>query len=152
MSYVDKIFQLGNEVLAHFNRSPSMTLLASGTLGRAHYVSVLREIFHYVRENPGLQTLAGSRFRGERRAVLRKFYQHATSEIGHEQLAIADLKVLGVDTSRIPFENPLPTTLPLIAFPYYQIQCRNPIGYLGCMLFLEWMPTQSHSSRSHVIH
>lgn len=121
----------------------AMDFVISDKFQKKHYIEILKQIFHYTRENPQLQTLAGSRFRGHQRNIIKRFYQHAVSEIGHEQLAINDLNILGVDTSSIPYENPLPTTLPLTTFPIYQIMYRNPAGYLGSILFLEWMPTQS---------
>ena len=46
----------------------------------------------------------------------------------------------------IPRSLPLPTTIALTAFPFYQIQYHNPIGYLGYLYFLEFMPTQAGTS------
>ena len=63
------------------------------------------------------------------------------SEIGHDQLALDDLRSLGFDTEVIPRENPLPMTTALISFPFYAIQYRGPISYLGYLYFLEFLPT-----------
>jgi hypothetical protein len=43
----------------------------------------------------------------------------------------------------LPIQNPLPETAALIAFPFYQIQNLNPVGYLGYLYFLEFLPTGS---------
>ena len=54
-----------------------------------------------------------------------------------------DLNALAVDTSTLPFQNPLPETAALISFPFYQIHNLNPVGYLGYLYFLEFLPTGS---------
>lgn len=75
--------------------------------------------------------------------MVKRFFQHATAEIGHDQLALNDLKTLGEDVSRIPFEHPLPATLALLGYAFYQVQHLNPLGYLGYLFHLEFMPTQN---------
>jgi len=79
------------QVLDRFNQSPAMRRFLDGQIGIAHYKWMLRQIFHQVRENPQIQALATVSFRGAQRHVIRKFYIHATSEIGHDQLALNDL-------------------------------------------------------------
>jgi pyrroloquinoline quinone (PQQ) biosynthesis protein C len=63
-------------------------------------------------------------------------------EIGHDRMALDDLAALGGDVASIPLTNPLPTTIGLISFPFYQINYLDPVGYLGYLYFLEYMPTQ----------
>jgi hypothetical protein len=131
------------KALAAFAGSPGMTLLARGQATAAHYKATLREIYHYTKEDPQIQALAAVYFRGKDRATVKIFLKHATSEIGHDLMALEDLKTLGEDVSSIPTSLPLPTTIALTAFPFYQIQYHNPIGYLGYLYFLEYMPTQA---------
>jgi hypothetical protein len=128
-------------IIEDFNSSGPLKRLGSGNISIEHYKSVLRQIFHYSREDPQIQALTTIYFRGKQRQLIRKFYQHAISEIGHDQLALNDLRSLGEDVSQIPFERPLPATIALIAYPIYQIQFHNPVGYLGYLFFLEFMPT-----------
>src|SRR6185436_1375902 len=85
------------EALKEFTRSEAMDSVLSGAFGKIHYASVLKEIFHYVKEDPQLQALAAVYFRGSDRTMVKAFFQHAISEIGHEQMALADLKALGED-------------------------------------------------------
>lgn len=129
-------------VAKSFMVSQAMMRIAKGDITLAHYKSVLRQIFHHTRENPQLQALATVHFRGAQREMIKRFYQHAASEYGHDQLALNDLKVLGEDTSKIPTERPIPATSALLAFGFYQVQNLNPIGYLGYLFFLEFLPTQ----------
>lgn len=130
-------------VMEAFARSPAMRMLASGGVQLVHYKAVLREIYHYAKEDPQIQALAAVYFRGEDRRTVKMFLKHAVSEVGHELMALEDLKALGEDVSAIPTSLPLPTTIALTAFPFYQIQYHNPVGYLGYLYFLEYMPTQA---------
>jgi pyrroloquinoline quinone (PQQ) biosynthesis protein C len=86
-------------------------------------------------------------FRGHQRAAIKRFFRHAASEIGHDQLALEDLRELSAalpfNLDVLPFQNPLPETTALIAFPFYQIHNLNPVGYLGYLYFLEFLPTGS---------
>lgn len=120
-----------------------MVVEVPGSIRLPHYKAVLREIYHYSKEDPQIQALASVYFRGDDRATVKMFLKHATSEIGHDLMALEDLKSLGEDVTAIPTSLPLPTTIALTAFPFYQIQYHNPIGYLGYLYFLEYMPTQA---------
>lgn len=124
-----------------FMASPPLQRLKRRDLALAHYASYLRETYFYTREDPQIQALCTAWFRGGDRDMVKPFLQHATSEIGHDQLALDDLRSLGFDADSIPRENPLPMTTALISFPFYTIQYRGPISYLGYLYFLEFLPT-----------
>jgi pyrroloquinoline quinone (PQQ) biosynthesis protein C len=126
-----------------FLQSPGLRKLQEGRIGVEHYAAYLRQVFHHTRENPQIQALATVYFRGHQRAAIKRFFRHASSEIGHDQLALDDLKALGTETETLPFQNPLPETTALISFPFYQIHNLNPVGYLGYLYFLEFLPTAS---------
>jgi hypothetical protein len=126
-----------------FLRSSALRRISDGQFGVAHYASYLQQVFHHTRENPQIQALATVYFRGHQRAAIKRFFRHASSEIGHDQLALDDLVTLGVNTELLPYQNPLPETTALIAFAFYQIHNLNPIGYLGYLYFLEFLPTGS---------
>lgn len=132
-------------VATAFMNSQPLRRIAAGDITVAHYQAIMRQIFHHARENPQLQALATVYFRGPQRQAIRKFYQHAISEIGHDQLALNDLQTLGVDVSAIPYERPLPATSALLGYAFYQVQNLNPVGYLGYLFFLEFLPTQQGS-------
>jgi pyrroloquinoline quinone (PQQ) biosynthesis protein C len=131
-----------SSVIEDFNASPAVRRVLEGRLSIAHYQSILREIYHYAKEDPQIQALAAVHFRGKDRQFVKMFFKHATMEIGHDRMALDDLAALGVDVSSIPASNPLPATVALISFPFYQISYLNPVGYLGYLYFLEFMPTQ----------
>ena len=133
-------------ILAEFLQSNSMASLTRGEMTREEYRSVMKQIFHHTRENPQLQALATVYFRGRDRDMIKMFYNHATSEIGHDQLALNDYETLGGDASMVPYENPLPATSAMLAYGFYQIYNQNPIGYLGYLFFLEFSGTGAGDS------
>lgn len=124
-------------------KSEILERIRRGDFKKEHYIYLMKQIFHHARENPQIQAFATSFFRGEDRQHVKMFFRHATAEIGHDQLAAEDAKRCGADISNIEFEMPNPSTAALVAFAFYQIQFRNPIGYLGYLFFLEYTPVQS---------
>ena len=143
MNAIDSMSAAFQPVLGRFLASPAIRTLAAHKLALDHYKAMLREVFHYAKEDPQIQALAAVFFRGRDRESVKMFFKHATSEIGHDLMALEDLKSLGEDVTLISISNPLPTTIALTAFSFYQIQYMNPIGYLGYLYFLEFMPTQA---------
>ena len=142
MSPIQSVRAAFDDVMAVFNTSPAIHFLQSGNFTVAHYKSVLREIYHYTKEDPQLQALAAVYFRGSDRHMVKLFLRHAISEVGHDLAALGDLEALGESPQGVYIENPLPATTALTAFPFYWIHYQNPIGYLGYLYFLEHMPTQ----------
>ena len=126
-----------------FLSSQPIIELANGSMTKMQYRSILREQFHQVREHPQMHTALASKFHGKKRDYVKAFFDHASAEYGHEQLALNDYITLGGDASVVPYENPLPSTSALLSFGYYQINHLNPVGYLGYVFFLEFMPTSS---------
>jgi hypothetical protein len=141
MKTFDELRNAFASVQADFLESPGLRRLREGTISVSHYAGYLRQVFHHTRENPQIQALATVYFRGHQRDSIKRFFKHASSEIGHDQLALEDLRTLGADVQSLPYENPLPETTALIAFPFYQIHNLNPVGYLGYLYFLEFLPT-----------
>jgi pyrroloquinoline quinone (PQQ) biosynthesis protein C len=146
MGIFDELTAEFRAIQACFLNSPGLRRVQEGGIGVTHYAAYLMQVFHHTRENPQIQALATVYFRGHRRAAIKRFFCHASSEIGHEQLALDDLKALGMSVEALPFQNPLPQTTALISFPFYQIHNLNPVGYLGYLYFLEFLPTGSGSA------
>jgi hypothetical protein len=141
MSVFHELTAAFSSVRAAFLQSPGVMRLQERRIGAEHYAAYLSQVFHHTRENPQIQALATVYFRGQQRSAIKRFFRHASSEIGHDQLALDDLQELGAPVEALPFQNPLPETTALIAFPFYQIHNLNPVGYLGYLYFLEFLPT-----------
>lgn len=142
-SSFDSLLAVFDREFAKFNQSPAIQFLASDEFSPQHYASALREIYFYTRDNPQLQAWMTMFFRGSQRDAVKRVLGHAMSEVGHDELARDDLRAMGYDAEAVTKGNPLPSTIPLIAFPIMQLQHLNPIGYLGHVFFLEFMPTRS---------
>ena len=121
--------------------SRPMQMLASGEMTPDMYREIVREVFHYSRESPQLHAMAAIHFHGRERDMVKTFFNHATAEICHDQLALNDFITLGGDPTPVPYENPLPSTTALVGFAYYQMHRLNPLGFVGYIYFLEFLPT-----------
>jgi pyrroloquinoline quinone (PQQ) biosynthesis protein C len=116
--------------------------LEGGDITAAHYASYLQETYHQTGLNPQIQAAATLCFPGRPRDMVKKYYQHAISEISHDLLALDDLVTLGADRDTVISSTPLPATRALIAFPIYEMQYVSPLVYLGYLYHLEYLPTQ----------
>jgi pyrroloquinoline quinone (PQQ) biosynthesis protein C len=125
------------------NDTPWMRRLSSGDLALHHYKGYLQETYHHAGINPQIQAFCTMFLKGNPRTSVGQFFKHATSEIGHDLLALTDLQILGVDTKKVVNSKPLPATLAFNAFATHYIQFHHPIGYLGYLFHLEFLPTQS---------
>ncbi len=102
----------------------------------------MRQVFHQTRENPQIQALATARFRGDQRDLVRAFFYHATAEVGHDQLALDDIRAIGMSTEGIHEERPLPATFALLSSAFHMIEHHSPVAYLGYMFHLAYTPVQ----------
>lgn len=131
------------EVLPAFREHPAYRFIFSDQMSVAHYRSAMLEFAHYTRDNPQIQATAATYFRGVDRELVLAFYKHASAEIGHDQLAINDYRAVGGDAESVIDLNPLPSTSAFNGFIWHQIYHRNPVGYLGYLFFLEFLPTHA---------
>jgi len=138
-----------NVAYAKLSKSPAMQRLEKGDLKLEHYKGYLQETYHHAGINPQIQAYCSMFLKGNPREVVAQFYKHATSEIGHDLLALNDLCALGGNREAVIHSKPLPQTLGLNAFVTHYIQFHNPIGYLGYLFHLEFMPTQKGPSYLH---
>lgn len=116
--------------------------LREGSLDKRHYQALLREIYYNTRENPPSFAMMVWHLKGKKRDIAKRIYRHCAAEDGHHDLALADLRNLGVDVSGIPGGRPLPTTEAFLAFALYHVQHGNPLAYLGYVYHLEMLPAQ----------
>lgn len=129
--------------MALASQMPWMKDLSSGNVGLEHYKGFLIETYHNAGLNPQLQAFASIYIPGRPRALIKKFYQHAISEIGHDVLALNDLDALGVDKEFVICTKPLPITSAFYANATWGIQKFGVIYYLGYLFHLEFTPTQN---------
>jgi pyrroloquinoline quinone (PQQ) biosynthesis protein C len=102
----------------------------------------LRETYHNTYHNPKKMALFMAHLDSDKPQLEAKFLKHTAAEIGHDEMALSDLKVLGGDPDAVRRGRPLPSTEALTAFIVFQIQHRNPLAYLGYLYHLEAMPVR----------
>lgn len=139
---LDRILNAWREEMNVINKKPWMQRLQSGDFQIKNYKGFLLETYHHAGLNPQIQAFATMFFKDNPREMIGMFYKHATSEIGHDLLALSDLAALGEDAEKLKKTRPLPATVAFNAFPIMQIQLVNPIAYLGYLFHLEFLPTQ----------
>lgn len=132
--------------MAELHKNEWFQRLENADLSIEHYKSYLQETYHHAGQNPQIQAYCTIRFAPSERKLIKRFYQHAISEIAHDVLALNDLVQLGEPETTVIESNPLASTMALTAFGYYQAQFFPKTGYLGYLFHLEFMPTTSGHS------
>lgn len=115
--------------------------LEDGSFTKEHYIAFLAESYHNVTHNTKKMALFQAHIRTDRAALESRFLKHAATEIGHDAMALDDLRKLGADAEAVRNRRPLPSTEALTGFIVFQIQHRNPYAYLGYLYHLEALPT-----------
>lgn len=119
-------------------RRPFWGRIVSEGWDRAAYRRTMIQIFHYTRHNSLNQAAAAFRADPDDLALLRFIYGHAKEELGHERLALHDLRSLGLvaeDGSDI--DPPLPATDALINYLYGVVLRDGPVPRLGYSYWAE---------------
>ncbi len=143
---IERVKNCAKESMKYIANSRGFQKLSKGEVSINEYKQILQEIYYQTRETPGLMGQLGFALTGSRRAGIKMMYKHAVSEFGHEELALKDLAVLGVDRNEVVTKHPLPATSALIGYAHYQITRMNPVGFVGFIYFLEFLPSSSGKS------
>jgi pyrroloquinoline quinone (PQQ) biosynthesis protein C len=141
MDYVSLLNKDFIDLLSRFNNTLPIQRIQNCTINKKHYLSYLQEVAHFASNNPQIQALTTVYFQKGNVEATELFYRHAISEIGHDELALNDIAYLGGSAEAARNALPLPETMGLISFPFYQIQHMSAVGYLGYLYFLEFLPT-----------
>lgn len=120
---------LSNNMAAH--------LVAEGNFDERFYKLYLLETYHYTFHNARNQALVGARVDNQNIHYIKYCFKHAYEEVGHELMALHDLRQMGTQTPVEKFPSPLPETKTLIAYLYHISQRGNPLGRLGYSAWAE---------------
>lgn len=136
----DSVEALREEMAAQWvgllERSSLSALVQSGEIDRRLYALYLIETFHYTRENPRHQALVGARSDAD--PIYLKFcLKHAADEVGHEMMALHDLRSIGYDVTADDLPAPLDATEVLTAYLYRISQVGNPLARVGYSFWAE---------------
>ena len=139
MSYGERLEDELRSVVEVFDARPPLARLHAGDISLDHFRSFLQQNYHLLRERHTLLALATARLRAGP-DVTKRLLNRAVQEIRHELLALEDLEALGGDRSAVVQQPPLPETMGVIAYTYYQVNELEPVGFLGCMALHDYTP------------
>lgn len=105
-------------------------IIASGD--KKLYGLWLAQVAHLTRHTSAHQSMVGTRIDEISIPYMKFCYEHALEEVGHEFMALNDLKKLGVDVKTVrDLPKPMASTENLTAFLYYAAERAHPATRLG---------------------
>jgi len=111
-------------------------IIASGD--KKLYGLWLSQVAHLTRHTSAHQAMVGTRINEISIPYMKFCYEHALEEVGHEFMALSDLKKLGVDVKTVnDLPKPLASTENLTAFLYYAAERAHPATRLGFSYWAE---------------
>jgi hypothetical protein len=134
---IKRVSETWEECFEEIKKGEFFAALAGGGFLLSFYKGFLRETFHNASLNPRLGSLFHAHFRSRLPALESRLVKNNARSVGHSELAIADLRLLGEDTAAIRNERALPATEAMAGFIAFQIQHRNPLAYLGYLYHLD---------------
>ena len=97
----------------------------------------LIQTYHYAGQSMQTQAVVGLRVGQADHRYLKFCYKHASEEVGHELMALHDLKRLGVPADRVLLDPPLQATHLLVAYLHGISALGNPVQRLGYSYWAE---------------
>ncbi|MEL7486640.1 MAG: iron-containing redox enzyme family protein [Pseudomonadota bacterium] len=110
---------------------------AQEEFSRELYVRVMKEIYHYTKNNSINQAAAAFAEDYRKVKLLRFAYKHAMEELGHENMIVRDLDSIGVGYDEIVSQSPLPATQALNGYLYSIAVREGVIPRLGYSFWAE---------------
>lgn len=120
-----------------FKTSPFIHCIQRGEVTKPLYALYMLQTYHYTLHNVRNQALVGVNLRNENRHYLKFCFEHASEEVGHEQMALHDVMSLGLKGMDIQIPPPLPETEVLIGYLYWISSNGNPLRRLGYSYWAE---------------
>lgn len=128
-----------DRAVARLERSAFLTHLGRGEHVVPLYSAYLREAYHFVRLTSSFTPLAARRLPFEKRALRQWILHHSAHEMGHEDMALADLVDLGHPEAETRASRPLPGTVAWREHFFFEASERPPFAAMGVLFFLEGM-------------
>jgi hypothetical protein len=111
-------------------------ILASGD--KKLYALWLCQVAHLTKHTSAHQALVGTRFNEISIPYMKFCYEHALEEVGHELMAVHDLRKIGANVEAIKdLPPPMQSTEQLTAYLYYAAERAHPATRLGFSFWAE---------------
>lgn len=120
-----------------FARTRLVRAVERGEIDRRLYALYLFETYHYTLHNSRNQALVGVRALEHNGTYLKFCFEHACEEVGHEQMALHDIRSLGLASRDFEIPSPRAATEILIAYLYWISATGNPLRRLGYSFWAE---------------
>ncbi|MDP2752041.1 MAG: iron-containing redox enzyme family protein [Rhodocyclaceae bacterium] len=135
MNFNDTLLEATTAARTEFLTIPFLREGASGQLGLQSYLAFLTEAYHHVKETTPLLMAAG--LRCETPWLLKALAHYIVEEVGHEEWILSDIAACGGDADAVRDGQPRPATELMVAYAYYNVLRKNPVGLFGMVLVLE---------------
>lgn len=112
-------------------------VLEPGFADQRLYAIYMCETYHYTKHNARNQALVATRNEAMNPRYMKFCLNHASEEVGHELMALHDLKSLGIEITEDELPVPLNSTQALIGYLYYTSEKLNPLARLGYSYWAE---------------
>ncbi|UXY15181.1 iron-containing redox enzyme family protein [Chitiniphilus purpureus] len=129
-----KLDQLWTKILSS---SPLAKTVLSGEVTKELYGIYMLETYHYTSHNARNQALVGIRNDIESLPYIKFCLEHAAEEVGHERMALHDIRSIGFEGLDGALPRPLMETEALIAYLYWISFTGNPLQRLGYSYWAE---------------
>ncbi|QKJ68275.1 iron-containing redox enzyme family protein (plasmid) [Deefgea piscis] len=129
-----KLDHLWSEII---KSSPLAKSVLSGEATKELYAIYMIETYHYTSHNARNQALVGTRQDIESLPYLKFCLEHAADEIGHERMALHDVRSIGLLNIQDKPPRPLFATETLISYLYWISLTGNPLQRLGYSYWAE---------------
>lgn len=120
-----------------FARTRLIRAVERGEIDRRLYALYLFETYHYTLHNSRNQALVGVRALEHNGTYLKFCFEHACEEVGHEQMALHDIRSLGLAGGDFEIPAARAATEILIAYLYWISATGNPLRRLGYSFWAE---------------
>lgn len=137
LNAVERVETEWNRCFAVMARGEFHRRLVEGRLTLDHYAAFLAEEYHNTTLNPRTMALFIARLGIDYHRCAAMLLRHAAQEMGHNEMALDDLKALGRDAEAVRRGRALPATEALGAFVVFGIEHRNPLVFLGYLYHME---------------
>ena len=111
--------------------------ILNGCSDRRLLALYLAQTYHYAGQSMQTQAIVGLRVGQKDHRYLKFCYKHASEEVGHELMALHDLKRMGVAADRVVNDPPLAATDLLVAYLHGISSVGNPLQRLGYSYWAE---------------
>jgi len=135
---LEKLHERLDKEMEELGESPYLIkLLEPGFVDKRLYAIYMCETYHYTKHNAKNQALVATRHENMSPQYMKFCLNHAAEEVGHELMALHDLKKMGVQITEEELPEPLNSTQALIGYLYYLSEKLNPLARLGYSFWAE---------------